>query len=261
MLGVAIAIAGFSMIREPTIKLQRPVEADGYTREMNEATHFIPRVRYTGRRCWELTKSDVCYIYGWLAGAGALMSALAITLYLPVWVQSLVHQYDIADYEMAEDVYLNMMAWALGFCIPLVPFLGLLADYVQPCILLPATFFIQGIIKSTFYAVVENPTKSLAKFFTFLMLLFTLLGIISVLKMYLIHVQKDVRGTMIGVLAFFAQLCVCLYIWFSNYLVDYTANYKGPIGCLAYMDFFCAIFGVIFACAGHLRFPKELKTG
>jgi hypothetical protein len=80
-----------------------------------------------------------------------------------------------------------------------------------------------------------------------------ILEAIAVVSMFTRGLNIKIRGTMLGVFAFFSGLFGLFFVLLSKAFVSESSQYRRPYGVACYVDFFVALIAALLAFNGHLR--------
>lgn len=131
------------------------------------------------------------------------------------------------------------------------PLMGNIVDRVSSHILSPISnafraffilMFLFGVTEPNWLAIVMIVGMSLGTFFQSL----------SVYKLYLYELPKEVRGAMLGLFSVFGQLGALL---FTMCAIPVALAYgpKATFGIVAATDLLCLALGLVLSCCGKLR--------
>jgi hypothetical protein len=139
----------------------------------------------------------------------------------------------------------------------LTPALGYLNDKCGGDILIPSTFFIHGIFTCAIYYGGKEDYSYEATFgLGFFTSLISVSAGLAVITNYARDLPADVRGTMMGVLAFGSQLFAAFFIIGCKAMIHATMEDDDkdwevlvPYGITAYIDFFIFVVGAVVYCS------------
>ena len=92
----------------------------------------------------------------------------------------------------------------------------------------------------------------MSKMICCLLIIFTVLEAISIEVLFFRGMPSQIRGTMMGMFAFFGQLGTLVYTLVGGQMFDRIGR-NSPFIFLAIMDSFLVLLALIMACTGKLK--------
>jgi hypothetical protein len=248
-------LAGILFIKEPPkVKLVHP---GSNTLSQDEPKDFFLRIKYVADRMCEVLHDDMTRnLYAILAMGGVWVMVYTSVLYSLIWMQSGISGEESAafdSYASVENKYCEIMGVSFSILFFLTPALGIMNDKCGGDLLIPATFFVHGMFTcAIYYGGKEDFDLQAAFGLGFFTSLLTVSAALAVITNYARDLPADVRGTMMGVLAFGSQLLAAFYIMGTKAMIHATIKDEEkdwetlvPYGIAAYIDFLLFIVGTV----------------
>lgn len=84
-----------------------------------------------------------------------------------------------------------------------LPALGWLSDKMKPNIMVPVSFLIRCIVCASFVFLIEVPDSNWAILLSVFLIISSMIENVCIMALYLREMPSDLRGAMLGTLAFF----------------------------------------------------------
>ena len=130
-----------------------------------------------------------------------------------LWMQNLIPNEPFTNYTAVKAEYIKIMAICTAVCFVVTPFFGYINDKTASISLICSFFLAHEVVLIILICIMDDDYNS-AVFGTliFLSLILTIATAISVMSHYTRKMPADVRGTMLGLLAFGSQFFVLIFL-------------------------------------------------
>ena len=210
------------------------------------------KIRYlTGRVC-TVIRSDVKYLFCFVAVMMTSLVQVLYSIYLVLWIDSFVHSGALESDSQAKKIYSALLTAAAISAMIVVPIFGKYADKIPPSIIIPLVFFIRS---ATAFQVqkIDDPNGNWFAIVSVSIVLASTIQVITVTTLFIRNLPNDIRGTMVGIWQFFANLGCTIFSLVGGILFDEISP-SAPFDLVAVCDAAICILAIILACFGSLRY-------
>ena len=153
--------------------------------------------------------NDAKYIICFLGAAIIRLIAVLFSNFLVLWIMSFVDDGKITQ-SKSKTLYQAIILTATICTILLLPILGHVADKMRSQIVVPIAFILRGLCGYSFMWI-NDPTTIFSKMMCCLLIIFTVVEAISIEVLLMRGMPGSIRGTMMGMFAFFGQTGTLLF--------------------------------------------------
>jgi len=136
--------------------------------------------------------------------------------------------------------------------VVILPALGWLSDKLKPNVMVPLSFLLRCVVCVCFVYGIEAPDSNWAIYLAVLLIVCSVVESVCIASLYQRTMPSDLRGAMLGTLAFFGQLGqICFTTTCSSLLGKYST--KSPFAVVAIADFTLFFIGAVLGLMGYLK--------
>ena len=199
---------------------------------------------------------DAKYIVCFMGAAIIRLLAILFSNFLLLWVMSFVDEGLLTNGE-SKNLYQKIILVSTICSIALSPILGIIGDYVPSRVIIPVAFTLRGICGFSFMYM-SNPQSVASFFMCCSLIIFTVIEAISIEVLLMRDMPNEIRGTMMGMFAFFGQLGTLMFTLVGGQMFDRISR-SAPFVFLGIMDFLLVLITLTLICLGKFKSENKPK--
>lgn len=193
---------------------------------------------------------DPKYIICFLGAAIIRLIAVLFSNFLLLWITSFVDEGLLTEQE-SKGLYQKVILVSTAATIFLLPILGHLGDKIPSPVIVPLAFTLRGVVGYSFMTL-DKPDSAIAQTLCCLLIIFTVIEAVSIEVLLMRGMPSAIRGTMMGVFAFFGQVGTLLFTLIGGQMFDRVGR-NSPFVFLAVMDTFLVVIALSMTALGKFK--------
>ena len=193
---------------------------------------------------------DGRYIICFTGAAIIRLISVLFSNFLLLWITSFVDEGLIGE-NQSKGLYQKIMLASTIGTVVLLPIFGHLGDKVPSTVLVPVAFALRGLCGYSFLWLTD-PQSVLAITMCVLLIIFSVIEAISVEVLFFKNVPSEIRGTMMGVFAFFGLFGALTFTLVGGQMFD-RIDRSAPFIFLAIMDSFLVVLAITMTALGRFK--------
>ena len=193
---------------------------------------------------------DPKYIICFFGAAIIRLIAVLFSNFLLLWITSFVDEGLLTEQE-SKGLYQKVILTSTVATIALLPIMGHMGDKIPSTVIVPISFALRGAVGYSFIWL-DDPESAIAQTLCCLLIIFTVIEAVSIEVLLMREIPSAIRGTMMGVFAFFGQLGTLLFTLIGGQMFD-RIDRNAPFVFLAIMDSFLVVLALAMTALGKFR--------
>jgi MFS family permease len=182
----------------------------------------------------------------------ASIMPLLFAIYLLLWITSFVDSGYLKSDNEAKIIYSRIINITMASVVVCLPGLGWLSDKMKPNVMVPLSFLLRCVVCACFVYFINAPDSNWAILLSVLLIICSMVENVCIAALFQRTMPADLRGAMLGTMAFFGQLGqIGFTTTCSALLGSYTT--KSPFAVVAIADFTLFFVGAVLGCMGYLK--------